>query len=269
MDKKPKKCKHVECDKDRYDDFSFCRYHVDGGPLGSGETYDQYQIIEKDFIDFINIIPLDDKEHFKVHSPVLRDIIIRSCVQIEIFFKEWAKYHCSHNLESDLANKYFTKNKNTDTFKGARNWKFGDYLILDKQFIKLRKLHVRPIDEDITPFESWIDEKNPPGWWQVYNSIKHNGLNAKKEANLGNALFALSGLFLLHSTNKFSRNYLSKFSPDSLERRFDYVHLRFNEISTPIDSKKYLFKDFHQSFGKPTKLVTEEKLKSFKENGRI
>lgn len=261
-------CKHIECEKNRHDDFSFCRFHLDGGSLGNGETYEQYQIIENDFLDFIKIVPIDDKEHFKVHSPILRDIIIRSCVQIEIFFKEWAKYYCSDNIDSDLKKKYFTKNKNTDTFKRARNWKFGDYLILDK-FIKLRKLHVRPINENITPFENWLDEKNPPEWWQVYNSIKHNGLNAKKEANLGNALFALSGLFLLHSTNRYSRNYLGQFSPDSLEKRFDYVQLRFNEISTPIDSKKYLFKDFHQSSLGTTKLVTEEKLKSFKENGRI
>ena len=81
-----KTCKYIECDIETSGNFEFCNYHLRGGVLGDGTAFGHYEIIEKDFINFIQIIPLDDKDHFKVYSPVLRDIIIRSCIEIEIFF---------------------------------------------------------------------------------------------------------------------------------------------------------------------------------------
>ena len=54
-----KKCKHIECEELNAPYLGLCAYHVQGGIFASGETYEQYQIIEQDFIDFIKIFRED------------------------------------------------------------------------------------------------------------------------------------------------------------------------------------------------------------------
>lgn len=223
--------------------------------MGNGDTYEHYQIIEQDFIDFIRVVPLDEEYHMKVYSPLLRDIIIRSCVQIEVFFKEWGKYECSDYQDCELAKKYNRINKKTQDKGGVKNWSFGDYYTFKERFLKKGFLHVRPLNESVTPFEKWTSKKNPPNWWKVYNLIKHDGINANKEATLEIALESLAALFLLHCSNRYSRRYLRQFSNQTISERFDFVEIRFNQITTPIDSKRYLFKDIVGSFGRPVKVL--------------
>lgn len=223
--------------------------------MGNGETYEQYQIIEQDFIDFIKVIPIDEKYHLKVYSPVLRDIIIRSCIQIEVFFKEMGKYKCSEDEGCSLAKKYNQINNNTQEKRGVKNWNFGDYYIFKEKYLKYGFLHVRPLNENIKPFEDWSDEKNPPHWWKVYNLIKHDGINSKKEATLKTALNSLAALFLLHCSNRYSKRYLLQFSSQNISERFDIVEIKFDQITTPIDSKRYLFRDMLGSFGETVKVL--------------
>src|ERR1700757_956699 len=102
-------CQFIDCNEPLSQmSFDYCEYHREGGMFGDGESYEQYQIIEQDFIDFIKVVPLEEA-HFKVHSPLLRDIIIRTCVQIEIFFKEWAKLHISEDSSSSHAKALLVK----------------------------------------------------------------------------------------------------------------------------------------------------------------
>lgn len=201
-------CKHIECNIKTENHLDFCSFHFSGGVLGNGETYEQYEIIEQDFIDFIKIIQIDDHEHLKVHSPVLRDIIIRSCIQIEVFFKEWAKFLCSYKNYIKLYNLYHKKDKKSEKIKGVRNWNFRDYFIIKENFLMSRPIYVRPMEKEISPFSSWETKLEYPEWWNTYNAIKHDGLNSKKEANLENALNSLAALFTLHCANQFSKNYL-------------------------------------------------------------
>jgi len=175
--------------------------------------------------------------------------------KLKFFFKEWGKYKCSEDENCDLAKKYNQLNRKTQKKKGVKNWNFGDYYIFKERDIKNSFLHVRPLDKDIRPFENWLDEKNPPDWWNVYNLIKHDGINSKKEATLKNALNSLSALFLLHCSNGYSRSYLLEFSNQTISERFDFVEIRFNQITTPLDSKRYLFKDISGSFGRPVKVL--------------
>ena len=185
----------------------------------------------------------------------MRDIIIRSCVQIEIFFKEWGKYECSEDENCELAKKYNQINKKTQQKRGVKNWNFADYYIFKERFLQKGFLQVRPLNENIRPFENWSDEKNPPAWWNVYNLIKHDGINSKKEANLKTALNSLAALFLLHCLNRYSRRHLLQFSNQTISERFDFVEIKFNQITTPIDTKRYLFKDIAGSFGRPVKVL--------------
>lgn len=231
-------CKHLDC-KESGEYGNLCRLHLDGGVFGTGETYEHYQVIEEDFINFIKIIPLSDDRNMKVCSPVLRDLIIRSCVQIEIFFKEWAKYECAASDDIELSILYNSSNK-----KGIRNWSIKHYYYFKQKYgLNIAGTHIRELNKNIYPFSSW-EEKSPPKWWEVYNSIKHGGLESKIECNLETALECVSALFILHCVNIYSRNYLRQFiSISAFQKTFGKAKITFDKIKTPLDSKKYLFQD--------------------------
>jgi hypothetical protein len=237
------KCKHIECPETNSLHSGYCLTHYRGGIFASGETYEQYQIIEEDFIDFIKIVPLNIEENQKVYSPVLRDIIIRCCVQIELFFKEWTKFYCTHPSFENQLKLYNTIDKKTGLIKGARNWNFRDYYKLKENFIKIRPIHVRELNIDIEPFKSWTSIEQIPEWWNVYNSIKHDGINSKKNVTLRIALESLAALFTLHCCNNHTRDYLKQYSSLTGTNKLGRVKLKFDLITTPLDSKRYLFKD--------------------------
>lgn len=235
-------CKHLDCIETN--EFrNLCKFHLNGGVFGTGETYEQYQVIEEDFINFIKIIPLSDDRNMKVCSPFLRDLIIRSCVQIEIFFKEWAKYECVISDEIELSILYNSPNK-----KGIRNWSIKHYYYFNQKYdLKKAGTHIRELNKNIYPFSSW-EEKSPPKWWEVYNSIKHGGLESKIECNLETTLECVSALFVLHCVNNYSRNYLGQFiSISDLQKANGKTKITFDNIKTPLDSKKFLFKDIMSS----------------------
>lgn len=252
-------CYYLDCKEEVRQGFESCNYHLNGGPFGSGETYERYQIIEQDFIDFIKNVPLDES-HFDVYSPVLRDIIIRTCTEIEIFFKEWSKQICSGNNENPLWEEY--KKKRKGVIGKERNWTFGSYFYFNEVgYIQdVNILYVRSLDKNISPFEGWESKSNPPIWWEAYNSIKHNGLAAKKDANYGVALFAIGALFLLHCLNRDSRSYLREHTFPKLKTFIDKVTLEENLIVTPIDSRSYLFR-YNSGIRKKIELVSSKELK--------
>ncbi|MES2813124.1 MAG: hypothetical protein V4670_11690 [Bacteroidota bacterium] len=260
--KELKPCIHIECEENsNYN--GYCKFHQLGGVIGNGETYEQYQIIEQDFIDFIKIIPLNDDDNLKVYSPLLRDIIIRSCVQIELFFKEWGKFDCSENNNSELLKSYNEINKKTEIKKGARNWNFRDYFYLKEKYSIARPLHVRDLDIKIDVFSSWNTIDKIPEWWNVYNSIKHDGIKSKKNVNLKIALESVAALFTLHCANKYSREYLKQFSSIKVARRsFGKLNFKMDLITTPLDSKKYLFKDVYSSIGRGVEIIESEELQN-------
>lgn len=253
------KCKHLECQEEVLQ-LSLCEYHLQGGIFGTGETYEQYQIIEEDFLNFIKIIPLSEKNNLIVYSPLLRDIIIRTCVQIELFFKEWAKF--DHHLDNTnhIYNSYNKVDKRTGQLSKTRYWYFKDYFFLKEKYLKFQLLHVRDLNLEINNFDDWKFNDDVPDWWNAYNSIKHDGVNNKHVVNLQVTLNALSALFGLHCANGFTRSYLQSFSQITITKHFDKVYIKNNEILTPIDSKKYLFKDVMSSMGRGFEMSQPKKI---------
>ncbi|MFT5915421.1 MAG: hypothetical protein ACI81T_001922 [Bacteroidia bacterium] len=239
----PEVCIHIECENEKLRGWKYCKAHDEGVVLGRGDTYDQYQIIEADFIEFIKIVPIDDENHLKVHSPFLRDIIIRSCVQIEIFFKEWSKYECSEAPDISLYSKYHEIDKRSGQPKRERNWNFGDYFYFKEHILSYPEVYVRPMSMSIKPFLTWESVKEQPFWWKAYNAIKHNGLSSKKDANLKNALYSLAALFKLHYVNQYSRDFLDGYRNTTISSFIKEVRIKFHPISSPIDTKRYLFRE--------------------------
>lgn len=251
-------CKHIECNKpsSRLSP-SFCEYHYTGGELGNGSSFEQYEIIEKDFINFITVIPINESNHLNVYSHVLRDVIIRSCVQIELFFKAWGLYETAESNNNEFSKKYFKKD-NDNNLRKTKFWKIETYFSFHPILTTNLHVYVRPLNKEINPFIEWT-KKDPPKWWKAYNSIKHGGIDSLKNATLENALNALCGLFLLHCTNKHSRDYISQFETPSFKKGIDTVGINFHGFTTPIDSKRYLFK--YPSRSKKLELITKESIK--------
>lgn len=234
-------CQHLDCEK-KSTALKYCDFHLEGGIFGTGESYEQYQIIEKDFMEFIKIVPISDKKHLSVHSPVLRDIILRTCVQVEIFFKEWAKLIFS-NQEENLYKLYHKLDKQGKR-KGARNWNFKDYYIFKEQYGIERPIYVKPMNEEIQPFKDWKNSKDSElEWWNTYNSIKHDGIKSKEQANLNIALKALSALFALHCTNKYSKNYITSHNIISISRKMGKMTMTSKQLSSPLGTHQFLFRD--------------------------
>lgn len=228
-------CKELGTKKYSKEQPALCDFHEKGGILGNGTTYESYRIVENDFLEYIKFVPLTN-EHLNVHSPVLQDIIIRSCIQIEIFFKEWGRYYCSNTkLENKLLDKY---NNN----KGVRNWNFGDYFIFKDKFNNFNSVVVANLNIEINPFETWQSEKQPPIWWETYNKIKHDGHKSTKNCTLEIAMLSLAALFQLHYANQLSRSHLRSFTNYSISMDGFEMVVIDNGISTPIETKKYLFK---------------------------
>lgn len=225
---------------------------MEGGIFGSGETYEQYQIIEKDFIEFIKVVPLNDVNHLSVHSPVLRDIILRTCVQIEIYLKEWCKL-ITIDPDSHLYKLYFKEEKSGE-LKKARNWNFRDYYILFETFKIKRPIFVKPMNTQISPFENYNKNQKNSGleWWTTYNSIKHDGIRSKKKANLQTALLSLSALFALHCANKYSENYIASHNLISISRQMGKMILTSKQLSSPLGTHQFLFRDVYNKYSSLT-----------------
>lgn len=53
---------------------------------------------------------------------------------------------------------------------------------------------VRRSGLEIQPWKGWTSQELPP-WWSAHNAVKHDRSRNYQEANLKNALYALTGLF--------------------------------------------------------------------------
>ena len=221
-------CKWYGCSemKDLTDigNIQVCEFHRKGGIFSTGDLYEQYAIIEEDFINILKYIPLQE-ENFNVFSPRFSDILIRCCVAIEVYFREWLNHY------------EFSNNEKVQKIREKSKQNINDFCIAFSDRIKDCYLKTRQLNTDVYPFKNWT-EHCIPNWWDTYNNIKHPSMENKNSASLEMALNALAALFLLHCEQTDSLTYLYKFSSTSLISR---QWVRLNYIKTPLESRRYLF----------------------------
>lgn len=239
------KCSVLDCEekviflKDKIGYATCCQHHLSGGMFGKGESFERYQIIESDFLVFVKTVPLH-QDHFSVYSNVLRDIILRTCVEIEIFFKEWGRYEYTDQTSGfKLHTETIRKTKKPVE---SKDWKIKDYYFFATVFEPI--VHVRQLSQTLHPFIDWKENK-PPKWWSAYNKIKHDGHLYYKMANYENALNALAALFQLHCTQLYSLQYLGNMTPLEINKTYGFSKSELMginpDITTPIGSMHYLF----------------------------
>lgn len=154
----------------------------------SGYSSEMYQIIESDFIEFTNYVPLEEGLLDNVYSPRLADIIIRLGCQIEAFFKEW--------LNCPLADSYPKVDSYRNGFLKMHQFKkfFEPTAKLSSQEVLVIKLGYT-----IRPFEDFIKSGDDvPFWWTIYNDQKHKAYIERKKATIRNTLYPLAALFVLN-----------------------------------------------------------------------
>jgi hypothetical protein len=216
-------CKNSQ-DLRKIDDFNVCSFHENGGLFGTGDLFEQYAIIEEDFVNILKYIPLD-RDNFNIFSPRFSDILIRSCVSIEIFFREWLNHYS------------FTSNEKIEKIRIKKKLTINDFYNAFGDIMKQRSIYVRQLNCELYPFQDWTENK-ALNWWDTYNQIKHNKASKQNNANLESGLNALAGLFLLHCEQIDSLKYLYKYSSTSLIT-VQWVRLKY--IKTPLEAKRYLF----------------------------
>ena len=217
------KCKVSE-DLIAVETFNLCAFHKKGGIFNTGALFEQYAIIEEDFITILKYIPLQ-KENFGIASPRFSDLLIRCCVAIEIFFKEWINHY------------RYSENIDVIELRKKKKLNISDFNKVFSPILKDSKLFVRQLDEDIFPFENW-EEHNAPSWWNCYNNIKHHNTEKENTATMEMAMNSLAALFILHCEQTDCLKYLYKFSSTNLIS-IQWVRLKY--IKTPLESRRYLF----------------------------
>jgi hypothetical protein len=135
-----------------------------------------YAKSENQFNNIIQIIPLGN--HYNTYSPKLFGLLVDVCGQIEYFAEQLCN---EYDLPLENINEKFPK------FFNALN----KNLVLEYQ-----NVYVQPLKDTIKPFLTY--SRNIPDWWYWYNESKEDYLSGVSVGNIGNALYALAGLYTLH-----------------------------------------------------------------------
>jgi len=167
---------------------------------------DFYIETEKQFLDFIRIIPLDNNQN--TYSPLLYNILQSSCGQVENLLR----------MICDKAGLQYTE-KNFPSYHSQLNSK----KMLEKQTVLLlktkKKYNPFMIDQGfITPF-----------WWRGYNDTKHDLPNGLKQGNLENTINALSSVYILHCVARYA-HYSVHVIDDSLWYSTDPLYTVSGEL---------------------------------------
>jgi hypothetical protein len=73
---------------------------------------------------------------------------------------------------------------------------YGGVMLAKVASITNKKVSIPRFKIELTPFSEWTVE-NPPKWWTSHNNVKHHRNTHYEDANLGNTLNALGGLYIL------------------------------------------------------------------------
>lgn len=163
--------------------------------LEDGTSWRDYNIIEKDFMNYTEYVPISAKNEL-TWSPKLRKILLDIGSRIDPIFEVMMDYKKHRKRHKNIV---LRKNKKKDVLY---------YCEFFKPIYQLSKRQVTMKSEfkynkKILPFESSMNYQNKPiqqwspYWWVVYNKSKHK-IGWEEQANLIQTSTALAGLFVLN-----------------------------------------------------------------------
>lgn len=149
-----------------------------------GQRYiDSFKIIQKDLINLFDFVyPSDDNK--STYSIRIQDIYVRACIEVEA------------NLNAILKENVYQKKE-----KGF--WNIADFFKVDKtHFLSEYTVtipHWEGKNQTITPFANWVNSPTLD-WFKDYHGIKHDKYVNFRNANLLNAVTAVTANLILLSS---------------------------------------------------------------------
>lgn len=136
--------------------------------------WDYYQSIEEDLLTTKRYVDFNSM-NFSVYSIEFARIVLSSCAEIDMVFKEI----CSK-----------VSDQRCDNIK-----KYKEAVLLHDPDFRIRQRKVAYLGIDVKPFEQWnLQNGDNPEWWRSYNAIKHERSSSFHRASLKNAISSLAGL---------------------------------------------------------------------------
>lgn len=152
--------------------------------------WDYFILLEEDVIRILHYIE-PTEANYGTYGAELVKVYLSICSEIDVAFKDL------DHLVSRYENADWGAVNN---ISGARKMVYARF---SEQF-RLSWVAIGTSGIVINPWASWWTDDGAestlnPEWWVSYNNVKHHRLDSYAEANLGNVLHALSGLFVLLS----------------------------------------------------------------------
>jgi len=112
----------------------------------------------------------------------------------ETYSTEIARLFLSVGSEIDVVLKEICKIIEPDKSPEKIN-EYRDIILPKKRYLSMGSVMIQNFGLIFKPWDNWTKSKNPD-WWRCYNNVKHNRTSNFEDANLGNALNAMAGLYL-------------------------------------------------------------------------
>ena len=165
---------------------------------------DFYFETEKQFLDLIRIIPLENNE--ETFSPILYNILQSSCGQVENMMRLLCdRFELEYDRYSKFPKYYELLNKNGT--------------------LERRKILQKKTQTTYTPFQI-NDGELTPSWWSGYNDTKHFLPDGLVAGNLKNTVQALSAVYILHCMGYYALYWCDEFFDEKNWADFEpmYTH---------------------------------------------
>ena len=179
--------------------------------------WQHYIILEEDFKHTRRYVELNS-DNFETYSVEYTKLLQSIGSEFDVICKEICKYYGYNNKQNIIG--------------------YADVIIPKFTGIKESKVLIRDNDSIVLePLKEWnYNKPNSPGWWKVYNKIKHDRSNNFKKANLYNVLMGLTSLFLIEMYFIYeiaTKNNEKMKIPNTSSLLFEIKDWKVNQISLP------------------------------------
>lgn len=152
--------------------------------------WDYFILLEEDVIRILHYIE-PTEANYGTYGAELVKAYLSICSEIDVAFKDLNHLVGRYESVDWGAVKNISEAREMVHARFSQQFRFS-WVVIDTSEIV------------INPWSSWwaddgTESTMNPEWWISYNNVKHHRLDSYAEANLGNVLQALSGLFVLLS----------------------------------------------------------------------
>ncbi len=168
--------------------------------------------IEGDLKELSRYVEFDEK-NFECFSIEIARILLASGAEVDVVCKQICNAICPTSTTDNIS-----------TYRNEIKPSFPDI----SQFQVL----LPRFGLTLKPWDEWTKADGVPLWWTAYNKVKHHRDAEYEEANLKNALNAVSGLFVMVLHLYKAKDQLGDFLPSPQLLSVDVGHIGGRRLGT-------------------------------------